>query len=171
MGRSRGKSKCGKGEFNTRVDAPPPPPSYTLYIDLAAPPESIIRGGYRGLTGKGTIVAILGYRHRLSSISDFINTIPPVTRPRGSRIYGTPAPVLKSCGTGSEAPFESPTVPRSARSTRELSLQANYGLARLRYRRTISMGTVRPVQRCSRKWQRRQTIDRPQTQRGRRRCT
>ena len=46
-------------EFSTRVDAPPPPPSATAALISQAVPERIVRGGYKGLTGKGTIIAVL----------------------------------------------------------------------------------------------------------------
>ena len=93
-------------EFSTRVDAPPPPPGTPSVLASQAPPESIIRGGYHGLTGKGTIVAVLDtgidFRH-----PDFI-TYDAAGNPTSRIAYLWDTATEYQAGRGSTAPFKFP---------------------------------------------------------------
>ncbi|MEP7036997.1 MAG: S8 family serine peptidase, partial [Acidobacteriota bacterium] len=46
-------------EYSTEVTAPPPPPVVRSKLQSQAVAENIVRGGFKGLTGKNVIVAIL----------------------------------------------------------------------------------------------------------------
>lgn len=46
-------------EYSASVSAPPPPPVSASALQSQAVAESIVRGGYKGLTGKNVIIAVL----------------------------------------------------------------------------------------------------------------
>ncbi len=48
-----------KVEYSAGVSAPPPPPITASPLQSQAVAESIVRGGYKGLTGKNVIIAVL----------------------------------------------------------------------------------------------------------------
>lgn len=93
-------------EFSTRVDAPPPPPSATTGLITQAVAEKIVRGGYRGLTGKGTIIAVLDtgidFHH-----PDFI-TYDSAGRPTSRIAYLWDTATDYQPGRGSVAPVRFP---------------------------------------------------------------
>jgi len=93
-------------EFSSRVDAPPPPTSMTAALISQAVPEKIVRGGYRNLTGKGTIVAVLDtgidFHH-----PDFI-TYDSAGRPTSRIAYLWDTATDYQPGRGSVAPVKFP---------------------------------------------------------------
>jgi subtilisin family serine protease len=93
-------------EFSTRVEAPPPPEVTPSALISQAPPELIVRGGYRGLTGKGTIIAVLDtgidFRH-----PDFI-TYDAAGTPTSRIAYFWDTATDYQSGRGSMAPFKFP---------------------------------------------------------------
>ena len=93
-------------EYDTSVKAPPPPPVEASKLISQAVPENIVRGGYKGLTGKNVIIAVLDtgidFRH-----PDFI-TYDPQNRPtsRIKYLWDTATDFQK--GRGSTAPVKYP---------------------------------------------------------------
>jgi len=95
-----------KVEYSTTVEAPPPPEAAPAKLTSAAVPESIVRGGYRGMTGKNVIIAILDtgvdFRH-----PDFITyDAAGVPTSRIAYLWDTATPFQK--GRGSVAPVSFP---------------------------------------------------------------
>ena len=93
-------------EYSSRVEAPPPPDATPGQYDTAAIPESIIRGGYQGLKGKGVIIAVLDtgidFRH-----PDFITyNAAGVPTSRIAYLWDTATPFQN--GRGTAAPFKFP---------------------------------------------------------------
>lgn len=93
-------------EHDTTVTAPPPPPVEPAKLISQAVPEGIVRGGYKDLTGKNVIIAVLDtgidFRH-----PDFI-TYDSQNRPtsRISYLWDTATEYQK--GRGSLAPVKFP---------------------------------------------------------------
>jgi subtilisin family serine protease len=93
-------------EHETNVIAPPPPTVAPSELVTAAVPEAIVRGGYKGLTGKNVVIAVLDtgidFRH-----PDFI-TYDGQGRPasRISHLWDTATEYRT--GRGSVAPFKYP---------------------------------------------------------------
>lgn len=95
-----------KVEHSSRVDAPPPPVATPSLLTSLAVPESIVRGGYRGLTGKNTIIAVLDtgidYKH-----PDFI-TYDPAGRATSRIAYLWDTATEFRPGRGNIAPVRFP---------------------------------------------------------------
>ncbi|MEP6925229.1 MAG: S8 family serine peptidase, partial [Pyrinomonadaceae bacterium] len=95
-------------EFATVVDAPPPPPAVATPVngDNKAIPDNIVRNGYKSVTGKGVIVAIVDtgvdFRH-----PDFI-TYDAAGKPTSRLLYLWDTTMAYQAGRGSRAPFSYP---------------------------------------------------------------
>lgn len=93
-------------EFATKVIAPPPPPVQPAPLVSQAVPEGIIRGGYKNLTGKNVIVAVLDtgidFRH-----PDFI-TYDAKNLPTSRISYLWDTATEYQAGRGSVAPVKFP---------------------------------------------------------------
>lgn len=104
----RNSPKVRAMEYASFVDVPPPPPVGEPVAGgrPGDPPDTIVRGGYRSLTGKNVIIAVvdtgIDFRH-----PDFIKT--DASGKKVSRIlalWDTTMPFQK--GRGSEAPYSYP---------------------------------------------------------------
>jgi len=93
-------------EFDAEVVAPPPPRVQKAPLENLAVPENIIRAGYKGLTGKNVIIAVLDtgidFRH-----PDFI-TYDAQNRPTSRIAYLWDTATEFSSGRGSVAPVKYP---------------------------------------------------------------
>ncbi len=93
-------------ELSAGVTAPPPPPVTRAELQTQAIPESIVRGGYKGLTGKNVIIAVLDtgidFRH-----PDFI-TYDGKGLPTSRITYLWDTATAFQKGRGSVAPFSFP---------------------------------------------------------------
>lgn len=93
-------------ELGTIVTAPPSPEASISKLPSEAIAESIVRGGYQGLTGKNVIIAVLDtgidFRH-----PDFI-TWDPQARPISRITYLWDTATEYQSGRGSVAPFKFP---------------------------------------------------------------
>jgi subtilisin family serine protease len=93
-------------EYSAQVNAPPPPPITPSKQISQAIAESIVRGGYKGLTGKNVIVAVLDtgidFRH-----PDFI-TYDAAGLPTSRISYLWDTATEFQTGRGSLAPFKFP---------------------------------------------------------------
>jgi subtilisin family serine protease len=94
-----------KVEFSTRVEAPPPPVVTPTTLPSQAVAESIVRGGYHGLTGKNVIIAVIDtgidFRH-----PDFITYSGLLPTSRIAYLWDT-ATAFQT-GRGTVAPFKFP---------------------------------------------------------------
>ncbi len=116
-------------EFDAEVTAPPPPKVEPSTLVSQAVPESIIRGGYKGLTGKNVIIAVLDtgidFRH-----PDFM-TKDANGRPTSRIAYlwdtatdyqtgrGTPSPVKFPNGTSVGTLYTKAQLTNELRSTQK----------------------------------------------------
>ncbi len=95
-----------KVEYSAGVTAPPPPPVTPSTLQSQAVPESIVHGGYKGLTGKNVIIAVLDtgidFRH-----PDFI-TYDAKNLPTSRITYLWDTATAFQTGRGSVAPFKFP---------------------------------------------------------------
>lgn len=93
-------------EYDTKVEAPPPPPVEPSALQSQAVPENIVRGGYKLLKGKGVIIAILDtgidFRH-----PDFI-TYDAQGRPVSRVKYLWDTATDYRTGRGNQAPVKFP---------------------------------------------------------------
>lgn len=93
-------------EYGAKVNAPPPPPGTSTPLVSQAIPETIVRGGRSGLTGKNTIVAVLDtgidFRH-----PDFI-TYDQQGRPTSRLKYLWDTSMAYIPGRGSMSPVRFP---------------------------------------------------------------
>ena len=93
-------------EYSAQVNAPPPPPVTPAKQISQAIPESIVRGGYKGLTGKNVIVAVLDtgidFRH-----PDFI-TYDAAGAPTSRISYLWDTATEFQTGRGNVAPYRFP---------------------------------------------------------------
>ena len=95
-----------KVEYSAGVTAPPPPPVTASTLQSQAVAENIVRGGYKGLTGKNVIIAVLDtgidFRH-----PDFI-TYDAKGLPTSRIAYLWDTATAFQNGRGSTAPFKFP---------------------------------------------------------------
>ena len=93
-------------EYNSRVQAPPPPDVSPSKFVIAAPAEAIVRNGRSGLTGKNVIIAVLDtgidFRH-----PDFIK-YDAAGVPTSRIAYLWDTSMAHQTGRGSVAPFKFP---------------------------------------------------------------
>ncbi len=95
-----------KVEYSTSVTAPPPPEVTPSALASQAPPESIVRGGFRGLTGKNVIIAVLdtGIDFHHPDFINYDNAGNPTSRI--AYLWDTDTQYQK--GRGTAAPFKFP---------------------------------------------------------------